>query len=125
MAKTSIIIGILLIILGVGSYLITGGQSVTAFIPAFFGILILLAGLVARNERWRKHAMHAALLIAVLGLIGSFSGIPKTITLISGGDVSRPAAVIAQAVMALICIVYLVLGIKSFIDARRQPGRKF
>ena len=39
----------------------------------------------------------------------------------SPGNVSRPAA-LAQIAMALVLLVYVVFGVKSFIDARRARG---
>jgi len=118
---STIIVGILLILLGLGGYFGTGSQSVTALIPSFFGIIILILGILAKNEKWRKHLMHSSLILAFLGLLGSFSGLPKIFVIIGGGDVVRPAAVISQTIMALICIIYLLIGIKSFIVARRKP----
>jgi len=118
MPNITIITGGLLIILGLGGYFGTGSESITALIPAFFGVVIAALGFLGKKENIRKHVMHVALLIALLGLIGSFTGIPKTITLIGGGEIARPAAAMAQAVMALICLVYLILGIQSFIKAR-------
>lgn len=118
MPNITIIIGSLLIILGLTGYFGVGSESITALIPAFFGIVIAALGFLGKKENIRKHVMHAALLMALLGLIGSFTGIPKTITMLDGGDIARPAAALAQAVMALICLVYLILGIQSFIKAR-------
>lgn len=120
MSSISIVVGILLIILGIGGYFGTGNVSITALIPAFFGIVILTLGLLAKKEKLRKHVMHVALLIALLGLIGSFSGIPKSISLMAGNEITRPSAAIAQALMAIICLVYLILGIQSFIKARLE-----
>jgi hypothetical protein len=120
MPKISIIIGILLIILGLAGYFGTGGVSVTALIPAFFGIVIAILGFLGKKENIRKHVMHVALLVALLGVIGSFAGIPKTVTLMGGGEIVRPGAAIAQAIMALICIAYLIIGIQSFIKARLE-----
>ena len=64
--------------------------------------------------------IHGALLVTLLGLIGSFSGILKTYDLLRNITVERPTAAIAQAIMALICLVYLIAGIQSFVSARRQ-----
>ena len=58
MAKITIGLGLVLIALGLGSYFGTGQASVTALIPAFFGLPLLLLGLVALKERMRKNAMH-------------------------------------------------------------------
>lgn len=120
MYKTTILFGSLLILLGLIAYFATGSQSITALIPTFFGIPVLLLGVVARNEKWHKHAMHVTLVLALLGLIGSFSGIPKTIALIGGDDILRPQAAITQTIMALLCFGYFLLGIRSFIEARRK-----
>jgi hypothetical protein len=120
MPAITMTIGIILTILGIGSYFGTGMQSITALIPAFFGLTLILLAYIARSEAARKTAMHIAMVVAAIGLIGSFSGLISLFTLIGGADVARPAAVIAQAVMAITCIVYLVLGIRSFIVARRQ-----
>ncbi len=123
MPKLSINIGIILIILGMVFYIVSGGVSITALIPAFFGVVFGGLGMLAkRNETMRKHAMHAALLLALLGLGGSFGGLTAIISAIGGTLPDRPQAAISQAIMAVLCIIFLVAGIKSFVDARKKRG---
>ena len=120
MTQTTIGLGIILIVLGLIGFFVTGMQSVTALIPTFFGLVFLVLGFIARKESARKMALHIAMVIALLGLIGTFSGLIKFFALITGGEIARPAAVIAQTIMALLLIFYLVSGIKTFIDARKK-----
>ncbi len=120
MAKTTIVLGVLLILVGVGAYFGSGTKSITALIPAFFGLPISLLGIAMLQEKWQKHAMHGAVALALLGFLGSVSGLPKLFTLMAGGDVARPLAVVVQSIMAISCAVFVALGIKSFIEARRQ-----
>ena len=119
MAQMTLGFGIGMILLGVISYFATGQESVTALIPAFFGIAFTILGLVMRDEAKAKHAGHAAALLAVLGLLGSARGVPGFFEVIGGGEVERPAAVIAQTIMAVACAVFIALGVKSFRDARK------
>jgi hypothetical protein len=116
--------GILLIVLGVVGYAATSGVSVTALIPAFFGIVLVGLGLLARNERYRKHAMHVAIVVGLLGLLGTARGLIALPRVMSQADADRPAAVVAQAVMAILMIVYVALGVRSFIAARRARTAK-
>ena len=111
-------VGFLLVLLGVVSYIGTGGASLTALIPALIGALFLILALVARSPEARKHVMHAAVAIALLALIGV---VPRIVTAINAGELQR-AAVLAQLAMALILGVYVLMGVKSFIDARRARG---
>jgi len=120
MPNITIIAGCLLIILGLAGYFGTGGESITALIPTFFGVVIAALGFLGKKENIHKHVMHVALLIALLGLIGSFAGIPKAVSMLGGEEIARPAAAMAQAVMSLICAVYLIFGIQSFIKTRRD-----
>jgi len=120
MAKTTIGLGIFLMILGLVAFFTTGMQSLTALIPTFFGIVFLILGIIGLKESARKMAMHIAMVIGLLGLIGTFPGLIKLFALLTGADVARPAAVITQTIMAILCIYYLVSGIKSFIDARKK-----
>jgi hypothetical protein len=108
-------VGFLLILLGIVGYVGTGGASLTALIPAFVGAVFLVLALVARSPEARKHVMHAAVAIALLAVIG---GLPRILTAVNAGDISRPA-VMAQIAMAAILAIYVLLGVKSFIDARK------
>ncbi len=119
MAKFTRIFGIGLILLGLFAYFLTGMESLTALIPAAFGLIFFLLGLAARKESIYKHVMHGAAGLALLGLIGSFGGLIDSFILISGESVERPNAAIAQAVMALFCIGFLIAAVRSFINARR------
>jgi len=87
----------------------------TALIPAAFGILFLIFGMVSQlKESLRKHLMHAAAVVALLGLLAVGGRLlPKL------GDLTMSAAVISQLAMAAVCLVFLILAIRSFREARR------
>ena len=119
MARTTIVFGCVLIALGVGSYFGTGQESRTALIPAGFGLLILLLGVVALNDRRRKHAMHAAAVVGLLGFGGAARGFSQLPAILRGDEGVRPVAVAAQIVMSLACLAFVVLCVRSFIKARR------
>jgi hypothetical protein len=122
LAGTTIAFGVVLIVLGVAGYFGSGAASVTALIPAIFGVVLAGLGVLARNEGMRKHAMHGAVLIGLVGFLGSARGLLQLPALMSGGEVARPAAVIAQSVMALLMLLFVVLCVRSFINARVRRG---
>ncbi|MCG3127628.1 MAG: hypothetical protein CHACPFDD_02495 [Phycisphaerae bacterium] len=122
MPLITIVSGDLLIALGVIAYVATGKQSLTALIPAVFGLLLNLLGIIALvKPATLKHTMHAAAAVGLLGFLGgAVMGLPKLPALLSGGEVARPAAVYSQCTMGAICGVFVALCVKSFIDVRRQ-----
>jgi hypothetical protein len=119
MPNTSIIFGSLLILIGLIGYgygMMTGHASLTALIPAAFGIVMASLGFVARsNEGLRKHLMHAAVLIALLGFVMTAGRLLMKISELSVG-----AAVLSQLSTALVCLVFVILAVRSFIAARRN-----
>ena len=60
-----------------------------------------------------------AVVVGVLGVLGSAKGFISFFILLLGGEVERPGAVVSQAIMAVLMTVFVVLCIKSFIAARR------
>ena len=118
MPATTIALGAALTLLGLGGYFLTGATSLTALIPAAFGVLLVLTGVLARDARWRMHAMHAAVLIALLGFLGSARGLLGLGKLLDGTAV-RPAAIVSQTIMALLTLAYIVVAVRSFIQARK------
>ena len=121
MASTTIALGVALIIVGLAGYFLTGGSSYTALIPAVFGIVIALLGLMARNEGRRALAMHIAVVVALLGFLGTFRGLLQLASAFDG-TAARPAAVISQSIMAVITMFYVLLAVRSFMAARRNRG---
>jgi hypothetical protein len=120
LATTTIGFGIVLILLGLGGYFGTDRVSMTALIPAAFGLLLVIFGMLARDDKRRKLAMHIAVTVGLLGFLGTVPGLVKLPTLLMGGDVQRPPAVIAQSIMAVLMAIYVAMCVKSFIDARRR-----
>jgi hypothetical protein len=117
-ARTTIATGIALIVLGLGAYVLTGASSLTALIPAGFGLPFVLAGLVARHDRVRLHAIHVAAVLALLGFLGSVRGLLRIADVFHPIS-TRPAAILAQAIMALLMLGYIVLWVRAFVQARR------
>ncbi len=108
--KPTISIAIAMILLGAAVYLATGMESVTALIPSFIGVPILLCGLLAAKAR--TPALVAALVFNVLGFLGPLGRIIPTA---AKGELSIGPAFASQLVfMALagILAVVLVLAIR-------------
>lgn len=112
MAKVTQVVGFLLVAIGVVAYIATNFASVTALLPAVMGLVIGVLGVVAaRREAARRHAIHAALVVALLGLLGSLQPL-------SGLTEAKPAA-ITSLIAVIVLAAYLVMGVRSFMAARR------
>ena len=117
MPSVTIALGVALIVLGLAGYFLTGAVSVTALIPAAFGLVLAICGAIARDAGKRKHAMHAAVVVALLGFLGSARGLLQIGALLNG-TAARPAAVISQTIMAVLTLGYIVMAVRSFVQAR-------
>jgi hypothetical protein len=122
MPRLSIIIGSFLTLLAVISYSLSGGASWTALIPSVVGIPLIILGILGKRESMRRHVMHAAVALAMIGFLGSVRALANFVRVLNGVAVECPGAVVAQIVMSLACFVLVAFGIKSFVDARRTRG---
>jgi hypothetical protein len=120
MAKITMLCGVLLLIEGFIFYLGwqqlgAAKQSVTALIPAFVGFPLVFLGAYSQTKpNLRMHLMHAAVTLTLLGFLAAG---PRGVMILAKKGVG-PAA-IAQILMALICLLHVVLSVRSFIAARR------
>lgn len=119
MPSVSVWVGRILIIIGIVGYaygFFSGKPSVTAMIPAFFGLVLLLLGhFASARESLSKHLMHAAVLVALLGFI-----LPAGRLISMIGKLTLNAAVISQLAMSVACLVFVVLAVRSFVNARKN-----
>ena len=119
MPNHAIWIGRLLVAVGIIGYgygMFNGNASLTALIPAAFGIVLMLLGHVAHaKESLRKHMMHVAVLLALIGFI-----LPTVRLISKAGEFVVSAATLSQIAMALLCLLFVVLSVRSFISARRS-----
>ena len=122
MAKLTIGFGVLLILLGIVGFVSTGSAHPTALIPSVFGLLLAVFGTLARTEDAKKRMlwMHIAVTIGLLGFLFTIPGLIDVIRMARGIAVKRPAAAEEQAVMWVICGIFVFLCIRSFINARRS-----
>lgn len=118
MPSVSIWIGRILLIIGIAGYaygFFNGNASITAMIPAFFGIVLTVLGHVAvAKETLSKHLMHAAVLVALLGFM-----LPAGRVISKIKEVTLSAAIVSQISMAVVCLIFVVLAVRSFVNARK------
>jgi len=112
MPKTTLIFAFLLIALGVGAFGISSSR--TALLPAYVGVALgLFAGLALLFEGARKHLMHVAALVALLGALA-----PAAALAIRAAKMS-PLALSVNLGMLLLSAALLALMVRSFIAVRR------
>ena len=103
--KSTVAFSMFMIALGGIAYLASGMESMTALIPAFIGVPILLCGLLAAKAR--KPALWAALVLSVLAFVAPLVRIIPTAM---SGELSVGFALASQLIlMALAAILSLVL----------------
>ena len=90
-------------------------QSITAAIPAFVGILMLVGAIVANKNHMA--GMHISVLFAALGALAGFGRIIPTA--VKGElDLGAPSSILIL-VMTMITVFYTIMAVRSFIAARR------
>jgi hypothetical protein len=123
MAKLTIGFGVVLILLSAVAYAQLGQHShgIHSLIPGGFGLLLVIFGALANTPVAKKRMlfMHIAVTVGLLGFLGTIPGIIGVIRMATGGFVARPDAAKVQAIMGTICLVYVLLCVRSFIAARR------
>lgn len=120
MPSITIVCGVILILIGVIGYVYgmsnDGNASPTALIPALFGLVLAGLGAAARaKENLRKHLMHAAVMVGLLGFLMTAGRLVMNLS-----RITLNAATVAQIAMSLVCLIFVILCIKSFVDARRN-----
>ncbi|MEM7229101.1 MAG: hypothetical protein AAF432_09840 [Planctomycetota bacterium] len=109
-------IGSFLLAWGLVTYFASESRSGTALIPAGFGACLLICGFLSVSPgKRRKHAIHAGLLVALLGVLAPLGRVvPQALN----GEFALSIATISMAVLMASCIIVLVKGIGSFKAAR-------
>lgn len=120
MAWPTIISGALLIGVGVAGY--TGSElqpaPKTALIPAALGVILVVCGFLAFNDKLRKHVMHLAAMVGLFGVVGGFMPLVRQVINTGGFDPFKLSA-IAGELTIVICAVFVGLCVNSFIQARK------
>jgi hypothetical protein len=122
MAKVTVLLGVVLIILGGASFILTGHKFPTSLIPAAFGILLITFGSMAEtpDSRRRMLFMHIAVTVGLLGFLATAPALIQVVQLIKGKLFPYPAAVEEKAAMSGLMLIYVLLCVRSFITARRS-----
>jgi hypothetical protein len=122
MAKITVLFGVLLIILGAASFILTGQRFPTSLIPVAFGILLVIFGGMAETPETRRRMlfMHIAVTIGLLGFLATAPALLSAFQLFKGKLFPYPAAIEEKAAMSVLLLIYVVLCVRSFIAARRS-----
>ncbi len=126
MAIPTLVIAFLLVLTGIGGFFfghpdpVTHQVGHTALIPAWVGLSLAMCGVLAFKEKARKHAMHFAAMIALLGALGD--GVQLVRTILNPDQVPeiRETKLVSMSVTFVLLVVFLVLCIRSFINARKN-----
>ncbi|MGC2162222.1 MAG: hypothetical protein WA634_09960 [Silvibacterium sp.] len=122
MAKMTIVLGVVLILLGMLGFVSTGSQHPTSLIPAAVGFILSLLGLFSLTEDAKKRMlyMHIAVTIGLFGFLGTAWSIVNYIEMLGGRQFPHPIAVEEKAAMAAILLFFVLFCVRSFITARRS-----
>lgn len=120
MAKLTVVFGILLILLSAGAFAFVSHYPHT-LIPGAFGIILVVLGSLAHtpDAKRRMLFMHIAVTVGLVGFLGTIPGIIGIVRMWAGHAVARPDAAKVQALMGSLCLIFVLLCVRSFINARR------
>ncbi|MGD0801081.1 MAG: hypothetical protein ABR906_07190 [Terracidiphilus sp.] len=119
MAKVTLVFALLLVALGMIGFFGTGGTHYTALIPAWIGLALGVFGVLAMSpsENRRKLFMHINVSIGLLGFLGGFAEIVRSLVSSKAPDLT---ALVAKLALAWLLLIYVALCVRSFIAARRS-----
>ena len=118
MEKVSTFYGLFLILWGVAISIISNSDSLTSYIPSFFGIPILIFSLLSlKFHEKKKLFMH---IVVSFGLLVFIGGLDVTRSLLKGNLFENYYADLSKLMMLITGLIFTYLCIKSFIFARKN-----
>ena len=121
MDRVTRITGVVLIVLGAVYFFVTGAAHPTALIPALFGVVLFLCGLLANTPDTKRVMlwMHIAVTIGLIGFL--FPGFRAVRAFLSTAPLTpvKQTAATESLIMAVICGVFTALCVRNFIANRR------
>jgi hypothetical protein len=110
----AMVCGGILILSGIISYLISDTGSLTALIPSFFGIPLLIMGFLSnRNEANKHHYMHAAMVFALVSVLGGMR-------IFSIWSDASNLTLLSHVILIIVGTIFMVAGILSFRHTRKS-----
>jgi hypothetical protein len=121
MAKVTLVFAVVFVALGLIGFVTTGSQHPTALIPAVLGLLLGIFGALSLSPDAgrRKLFMHINVTLGLLGFLGTVMGLIQWFQMLAGAAAKNPPATESKAAMAILCLIYVALCVRSFIAARR------
>ena len=109
----AMICGSILISSGIASYFLSDTGSLTALIPSLFGIPLLISGFLSnKNEANRHHYMHAAMIFALISVLGG-------LRIFSIWSDASNLTLISHMILIIVGAIFMVAGIRSFRHTRK------
>ena len=121
MAKVTIALGMILALLAAIAFALTGSNHPTALIPGAIGLLFVLFGALANSPDAKRRAlwMHVAVTVGLLVFVMLTPAVVDLVRLARGSVLPHPIAVAEKAATSLLCLIFVILCVRSFIAARR------
>lgn len=121
MVRLTRVTGIVLIVLGVVYFVMTGSAHPTPLIPSIWGLLLLVCGVLAISKDTKRVMlwMHIAVTLGLLGFL--FPGIRAAMTYAKPATLTvvKQTAAQEEVIMAVICLIFTVLCVRNFMVNRR------
>ena len=125
MARLTIFFGIVLILLGLLSFMNTGHQHPTSLIPSAIGLILAVCGALARTTDLKRRglAMHIAATVGLLGFLGTAKSIADYIRMEGGMQVKSVIATEEKAATAALLLVFTIFCVRNFVQVRRARAQ--
>lgn len=126
MQRLTVLVGIILVAIGAASYFGAAPAKGNPLAISGIGCALIVCGWAAANERARMHAMHGAVLAGLIGMIVGIVGVLQGDAAVDSAATAAPSSANRwpASVTALVCGVYVVLCVRSFVMARRARAAK-
>ena len=110
--SANLMAAIVLILMSFWAYFSSETPSMTALIPAIFGVIFLaLTGLLKKENKVAAHIVVVLTLLVLVSLFKPLTGV------LSRNDTM---GVIRVSLMMLVCLIAIIVYVRSFIAARKQ-----
>lgn len=121
MVRLTFLFGLLLVLLGLAGYWESGKELSVAVAPAAFGVVLAILGSTARSgsAKVRMVVMHIAVVVGLIGFLVTVGSAWDYVQMQRGNFAGDKVPTEIGAATSLILLFFVLLCVRSFINARR------